>query len=91
MLIIRPIQKTDLDQLFALSALASAGLTSLPSDREVLQRKIKQSQKSFQDLPDKPEGEVYLFVAEDRDTKKSSGLPPFMPRWEGLNLFIRIK
>ena len=91
MLIIRPIEKTDLDQLYALSALASAGLTSLPSDREVLQRKIKQSQKSFQDLPDKPGGEVYLFVAEDKDTKKIVGTCAIYAKVGGFEPFYTYK
>ena len=91
MLVIRPIKINDCDALYELSALASAGLTTLPHDREVLQRKIKQSEKSFDDMPDRPGNEVYLFAAEDTNKKKIIGTCAIYAKVGGFEPFYTYK
>ena len=44
MLLIRPLQTGDLDDLYAMAENAGKGLTTLPADRELLQRKIDRTQ-----------------------------------------------
>ncbi len=73
MLILRPIKKNDLDQLYELASLSEVGLTTLPYDREVLERRVKESCKSFQSTADRPGRESYLFVAQDLSTKRVVG------------------
>lgn len=68
MLVIRPITLGDLDQLEALAAQAGVGLTTLPRDRQILRRRILDSEHGFRKMADKPGGETYLFVMEDTDT-----------------------
>ena len=43
MLVIRPLQSDDLEDLYAMAQKAGKGLTTLPADTELLQRKIKVS------------------------------------------------
>jgi arginine N-succinyltransferase len=68
MVIVRPVHFADLDKLEALAALTGIGLTTLPQDREYLTKRIRNSERSFQSIPDKPAGESYLFVMEDLAT-----------------------
>ena len=64
MLVVRPIVEADLDRLVELATEAQYGLTTLPPDPEVLQRRIRRSMKSFSEPVDRPGGETYLFVLE---------------------------
>jgi len=68
MVLVRPVQASDLEQLFALAALTGVGLTTLPQDRDYLAKRIRNSQRAFESIPDKPGGESYLFVMEDLDS-----------------------
>ncbi|HEX3358032.1 MAG TPA: arginine N-succinyltransferase [Tepidisphaeraceae bacterium] len=68
MVIVRPVHLADLDNLEALAALTGIGLTTLPKDREYLTKRIRNSERAFQSIPDKPAGESYLFVMEDLAT-----------------------
>jgi arginine N-succinyltransferase len=65
MVVIRPVAMADLDPLLELAGLAGAGLTTLPKDRELLNKRIDKSLRSFASNPDRPGGETYLFVMED--------------------------
>src|SRR5690554_7444729 len=47
MLLIRPLQDSDLDDLYAMAGNAGNGLTTLPADRELLQSKIHRARDSF--------------------------------------------
>jgi len=73
MMFIRPVQKSDLDQLEKLALEAGIGLTSLPPDRVVLQRKIQASLDSFEKELQEAEDESYLFVIEDSFTGEVAG------------------
>lgn len=65
MIVLRPIQKSDLAGLVSLNALSSVGMTTFPKDARILEQKIFHSIESFQKVVTKPEDELYLFVLED--------------------------
>tara|TARA_R110002096_G_scaffold16106_11_gene55013 strand:- start:841 stop:1875 length:1035 start_codon:yes stop_codon:yes gene_type:complete len=61
---IRPVRLDDLDPLFALAQQTGFGLTTLPPEHKLLQRRIKESIQAFGQLVRKPTGQTYLFVLE---------------------------
>ncbi|MCE9591005.1 MAG: arginine N-succinyltransferase [Planctomycetes bacterium] len=66
MLVIRPITLSDLDALLELAGLTGFGLTTLPHDRDLLRKRIKESERAFERMDEEtPHGEAYLFVMED--------------------------
>jgi len=65
MMIVRPVRMEDLDRVFELATAANYGLTSLPRERELLRRRIRESIQSFQKQAEHPGGELYIFVMED--------------------------
>lgn len=71
---IRPIRTDDLGKLLVLVGQALSGLTTLPPDRDVLARRIEQSEQSFSRHVDKPGSEGYLFVLEDSDNDEVLGI-----------------
>ncbi len=87
MLIVRPIEKEDLNQILELSAQAKAGLTTLPYDEKVLSKRIEQSVYSFEKKVDKPEGETYFFVLEDLENKKIVGTSAIVSKVGGFEPF----
>ena len=48
MLITRPIQEQDLDDLYELTGAAGNGLTTLPQDRDFLRRRIQKARDTFE-------------------------------------------
>jgi arginine N-succinyltransferase len=74
MFIIRPIQPQDLDGLMELLEKSGHGLTTLPKDAEVLKKRIRVSERSFEHREDGPGGEEYLFVMEELFTGKLVGV-----------------
>lgn len=73
MLVVRPIQAADLDDLFTMAESAGKGLTTLPADRVLLQRKIDWAAESFGQRCE-PEAGLYLFALEDTETGKTVGI-----------------
>src|SRR6476661_8829898 len=73
MVLIRPVNTSDLDQLLELAHMAGVGLTTLPKDRELLSKRIARSVRSFDKLVERPGGESYLFVMDDTDAKRVIG------------------
>ncbi len=71
--VIRPIEISDLDQLAGLAGRTSFGLTSLPRDREMLAERIRDSALSFESEVKKRQGETYLFVMENLETRRVVG------------------
>ena len=74
MIILRPIQMTDLDVLLDIAGKIGYGMTTLPPDRAVLQRRIEESMLSFELKVQKPRGETYLFVLEDTAVRRVAGV-----------------
>lgn len=74
MLLIRPVRHEDIDQLLELAGLATFGLTTLPNNRKLLERRIHDSLQGFEKVEgEQPRGESYLFVMDDTDTGKVIG------------------
>ncbi|MEC7814727.1 MAG: arginine N-succinyltransferase [Pseudomonadota bacterium] len=73
MLIIRPLQNSDLDDLYAMAERAGKGLTTLPADRDMLQRKIDLAQAAFNEHST-PEAGLYLFALEDTEQQRTVGI-----------------
>ena len=65
MLVVRPVRRDDLHELHALALSAGIGMTSLPQDLDVLERKIINAANSFSGNPALPMEENFLFVLED--------------------------
>jgi len=59
--VVRPIRKADLNNLYKLSAMARAGLTTLPHRKDLLKKRIEESVHSFRRNANKPGGESYFF------------------------------
>ncbi|MBQ0832074.1 arginine N-succinyltransferase [Marinobacter sp.] len=79
MLVIRPLQQTDLDDLYAMAQKAGKGLTTLPADRDLLQRKINLAQETFNQRC-APEAGLYLFALEDTEAGKAVGISGIQAR-----------
>ena len=75
MVVVRPVVSSDLDSLEALAALTGVGLTTLPQDRDYLAKRIRNSERAIDAIPDKPGGESYLFVMEDREPGSDPARP----------------
>jgi arginine N-succinyltransferase len=74
MFIIRPVQLSDLPQLVELSSLTGFGLTTLPRDAKLLEKRIRQSQRSFEMLVGEPSPfENFLFVMQQIETRRVVG------------------
>lgn len=74
MLVIRPVTSDDIDHLLELSRHATFGLTTLPKNRKLLERRIHDSLRGFKKVEgEQPRGESYLFVMHDTDTGKVIG------------------
>ncbi len=87
MLVIRPVQMADLDALFTMAQQTGYGMTTLPPDKDVLRRRIQESQWGFQLAPEKPRGETYLLVAEDSATGRCVGVGGILSRVGGFDPF----
>ncbi|OHY82467.1 arginine N-succinyltransferase [Marinobacter sp. AC-23] len=79
MLVIRPLQQTDLDDLYAMAQKAGKGLTTLPANRDLLQRKINLAQETFNQRC-APEAGLYLFALEDTEAGKAVGISGIQAR-----------
>jgi arginine N-succinyltransferase len=62
---LRPVACDDHAQLMQLALMAGFGMTSLPQDDKVMERKIEDAVKSFAGRPARPNEHSFLFVLED--------------------------
>ena len=72
MLIVRPIEHKDIDDLLELAGKAGKGMTSLPQNRDVLLKKIQRSIDSFA-RTEKDKTDYFLLAMEDTARKKMVG------------------
>lgn len=74
MIIIRPIDQKDTEAFIQMAYNAGIGMTSMPKNREILEKRIKESIEAFSK---KPNGHsflgTYLFVLEDTDSGEIGG------------------
>ncbi|MFJ2527949.1 arginine N-succinyltransferase [Pseudomonas helmanticensis] len=73
MLVLRPVEQTDLPQLQQLARDSLVGVTSLPDDSERLREKIAGSCASFASAAEANGPENYFFVLEDLDEQRLVG------------------
>ena len=73
MLVLRPVELTDLPQLQQLARESLVGVTSLPDDTERLRRRILDSDASFEKDVQGNGPENYFFVLEDPSTRRLAG------------------
>ncbi|REL25412.1 arginine N-succinyltransferase [Thalassotalea euphylliae] len=73
MIIIRPIQTSDYDDLHRIAIESGHGFTSLPVNEELLTKRITHSESSFAADVTQPGNEGYLFVMEDTETGEVVG------------------
>lgn len=66
-LIVRPVRESDIDGLLSMAAVAGAGMTSFPNDKDALMAKIKNSMTSFAATDIDPPKQSYFLVLEDTD------------------------
>ncbi len=79
MLVIRPLLETDLDALYDMAQNAGKGLTTLPADRALLERKIQHARDTFNQRC-APEAGLYLFALEDTELKGCVGISGIQAR-----------
>lgn len=91
MVVIRPVTAADLDQLENLATLAGFGLTTLPKDRQLLEKRIHTSQESFRKASGRPTGETYLFVMEDLTSGHLIGTSGIVSKVGGFEPFYAYK
>lgn len=88
MLVLRPVQIEDLDQILDLTTLTGFGLTTLPHDRDLLRKRIRNSQHGFTQVDDAaPHGEPYLFVIEDLKNGRVVGTSGIVSKVGGFEPF----
>jgi arginine N-succinyltransferase len=71
-LVIRPVREPDIDGLLRLADLAGEGMTSLPQDREALQRNIQTALTSFSSA-ESNSSDYFLMVLEDTSRERVIG------------------
>src|SRR5690606_31888846 len=90
--VIRPVRLGDLDALLDLSRLTGFGLTTLPRDRTLLQRRIRESNRAFSRADDDPPGgEAFLFVMEDQASGEIVGTTGVASKVGGFEPFYAYK
>lgn len=88
MLVIRPVHSGDLEQIELLAELTSFGLTTLPRDRRLLAKRIRESEQSFSQIEHaEPRGQVYLLVLEDTDRSTVVGTTGVVSKVGGFEPF----
>lgn len=73
MLVLRPVESTDLPHLQQLARESLLGVTSLPDDTSLLQAKIDGSLRSFAKDVDERADESYFFVLQDSFSQRLHG------------------
>ena len=73
MLVLRPVELTDLPELQRLARESLVGVTSLPDDSECLRDKILDSSRSFEQNVQRLGPENYFFVLEDQAAQCLAG------------------
>lgn len=68
MIIIRPITKQDTEAFIKIAFTAGIGMTSMPKNRDILEKRVAESEQAFIQDISSPDDETYLFVLEDLNT-----------------------
>lgn len=73
MMLFRSVVKEDLDGIHRLAVQAGTGITTLPKDKALLEKRLAWACDSFKKTIQHPRDEYYLFVLEDTATKQVVG------------------
>ncbi|MCC5792993.1 MAG: arginine N-succinyltransferase [Legionellaceae bacterium] len=73
MMLFRRATLSDLDAIHALALESGIGMTTLPKDPLLLEKRLRWSCESFAQSIDSPLNEYYLFVLEDTDSQQIVG------------------
>ncbi|TWT47917.1 Arginine N-succinyltransferase [Thalassoglobus neptunius] len=88
MFVIRPVELDDLDDLASLADLTSFGLTTLPRDHALLEKRVRESVQSFANIPSgTPRGQSYLLVLEDLSSSRVIGTSGILSKVGGFEPF----
>lgn len=87
MLVVRSVCPSDVDQLWALIGKATYGLTTLQISKRQLSERLELSHFAFQRETEKPAGEPYVFVMEDRTLGKLIGVSSIYSKTGGYEPF----
>lgn len=88
MVVVRQVQIGDLDDLLQLAEMTGFGLTTLPRDRKLLERRIRMAKQAFERSPDDPpRGEAFLFVMEDTESGHVIGTSGMVSKVGGFEPF----
>lgn len=91
-MLIRPVEQRDLDQLHELAQRTKYGLTTLPKDRSIFEKRVRQSLRAFEDVHDAdPQGQLYLFVMEDTSLSKVVGTCGIVSKVGGFKPFYAFR
>ncbi|MFI5344375.1 MAG: arginine N-succinyltransferase, partial [Chlamydiales bacterium] len=74
MIIIRPIHSGDSAKFLSIAKQAHLGFYTLPKNPQLLEHRLNRSVDSFKKVVYNPELELYLFVAEESQTKELLGV-----------------
>ncbi|UUO05129.1 arginine N-succinyltransferase [Blastopirellula sp. J2-11] len=87
-LVVRPVQIEDLTQLNELAQLTATGLTTLPRDPALMEKRVRQSVRSFSQMEDdSAQHELFLFVMEEKQTAQIVGTCGIVPKVGGFKPF----
>lgn len=73
MIVLRTPRETDLNAVYKIAKNCGVGMTSLPNNKELLQKRIESSIESFAKNKTEPKDEYYLFILEDVANKTVIG------------------
>ncbi len=73
MMLFRSAKSSDLDAIHRLAEESGIGMTTLPKDKDLLDKRLKWAQRSFKKNVQQPNKEYYLFIMEEVQTGKIVG------------------
>src|SRR5690606_37399290 len=74
MMLVRTVQKSDLEGIYNLAIQSGVGITTLPQNKDLLTQRIIKACDSFKKKLTEVGNEYYLFVLEDDETKQLVGI-----------------
>ncbi len=72
-MLFRAAQACDLDAVYSLAKSSGIGLTTLPKNKKLLEKRLKRAIDAFSTSRKAPDNEYYLFVLEDTEKKQVVG------------------
>ncbi|PQO45710.1 arginine N-succinyltransferase [Blastopirellula marina] len=87
-LVVRPVRIEDLEPLNQLAQLTATGLTTLPRDAALMEKRVKQAARTFSQMADdSAQLELFLFVMEEKQSGEIVGVCGIVPKVGGFKPF----